>query len=306
MTDFWVDSILNHVIISGNVKASLMKISVIIPVYNVEEYLAQCLESVIYQSYKDLEIIIVDDGSPDNSSAVYEKYAALDSRIKVIKQENGGLSAARNTGLDAATGDYVHFIDSDDYVSCDYYEKMLAAAIATDADIAAGGVVSQNGQKYSISYQDSVVLSRLAEKFKVTNALNVCVVWRYIYRREFLEKNGFRFEVGRIFEDILFTPDVIRLADRVVTVPGAYYYYVFNPNSILNKGYTPRHKEQYKYAEVKRDEFAKKYGLEYSCADPVSVYIYKFLPFKLLRKEVSADHIKYYLLGARVLKVYKK
>ena len=102
----------------------MYKISVIVPVYNVEKFLAQCLESLVLQTYKNLEIIIVDDGSSDNSYKIYKKYAKSDSRIQIIKQKNAGVSAARNTGLASATGEYVHFIDSDDYIDIDYYEKI--------------------------------------------------------------------------------------------------------------------------------------------------------------------------------------
>ena len=283
-----------------------LKMSVVIPVYNVEAFLTQCIESIIYQSHKNLEIIIVDDGSPDNSAKIYEKYAKSDKRIKVIKQKNGGLSKARNTGLAAATGDYVHFIDSDDYINCDYYEKMLAAAKATDADIAAGGVVSQNGERFAVSYKNQLVLSGLVEKFRITGALVNCTVWRHIYRRKFLEKNNLKFADGRIFEDLLFMPETIMRANRVVTVPGAYYQYVFNPNSILNKGYTPRHREQFRYARAHRNDFVAKYGLEALVDRPLQVYNYKFLSLRFLKKEVYADYNRYYLFGIRVFKTTKE
>ena len=111
------------------------KISVIIPVYNVEPYLRQCLDSVVNQTYKNLEIIIIDDGSPDNCGAICDEYAAKDKRIQVIHKENCGLSAARNDGLARATGEWIAFVDSDDWCELDLYEKAIACAEKTDPDI---------------------------------------------------------------------------------------------------------------------------------------------------------------------------
>ena len=161
----------------------MQKISVIIPVYNVEKFLPQCLNSIIHQTYKNLEIIIVDDGSTDHSCDIYEKFAKHDKRIKIIKQKNKGVSAARNNGLSHATGDYVHFMDSDDYIDLDYYEKMITANKNIAADIIASGVVSQNGSFYEIEYKNKSILTSLTEKFITTNALSNCVVWRYLFKR---------------------------------------------------------------------------------------------------------------------------
>lgn len=110
-------------------------ISVMVPVYNVAPYITNCLESLIHQTYTNLEIILVDDGSTDNSLEICQEYAKKDKRIKVIHKENGGLSTARNAGLDVATGDYYSFVDSDDYISTRFYEIMLNVALEHSADI---------------------------------------------------------------------------------------------------------------------------------------------------------------------------
>ena len=122
-------------------------ISVIIPIYNVEKYLCRCLDSIISQSYKDLEIILVDDGSPDNSPSICDSYARNDNRIKVIHKTNGGLSAARNTGLKYAMGDFISFIDSDDYIEPKMYEILFNLITKFDSDISMCGcnVISENG-----------------------------------------------------------------------------------------------------------------------------------------------------------------
>lgn len=288
----------------------MKKISVVVPVYNVECFLAQCLNSLMCQTYKNLEIIIVDDESVDNSAYVYNKYANVDKRIKIIKQKNAGVSAARNAGLRAATGDYVHFIDSDDYISLDYYEKMMSLANLYNPDILAGGVVSQNGNLYNIQYKFCLALTTLVEKFSVTNALSNCVVWRYLFKRDFLLCNNLWFEVGRIFEDILFMPNAVLLADSIITVPDANYFYVFNENSLLNKRYSPNHQKQYEFAEQKRKEFINKHNLQkvIEKSQRNKVCIYKIIAFKIFKTVVSYDtnEKKYYLFGMRIMKRYLK
>ncbi len=288
----------------------MKKISVIIPVYNVEKFLPQCLSSITNQTYKNLEIIIIDDGSPDNSESIYKKYAATDKRIKIIRQENSGISVARNIGLKNATGEYVHFIDSDDYIDLDYYAKMIAAAQNTQPDIIAGDVISQNGTQYQVQYIATTILTTLTEKFFITNALANCTVWRYLFRRDFLSHNNLTFADGRIFEDILFTPNAIRLANHIITVPGANYHYVFNENSLLNKMYSPNHEKQYEYADKIRNDFIKKYHLDNTKLRNTRkiISVYKLILFKIFKTVLypETNEKKYYLFGIRIIKRYTK
>lgn len=286
------------------------KISVVVPVYNVEKFLDQCLGSLVKQTYQNLEILIIDDGSTDGSDVIYKKYAIKDNRIKIIKQKNAGVSAARNTGIKYATGDWVHFIDSDDYIDVDYYEKMIAAAGNYLPDILAGGVISQNSNLYNIQYKTKCVLCSPTEKFLQTNALKNCVVWRYLFRRDFLVKNKLVFPVGRIYEDMLFVPNAIILANYIITVPGANYHYVFNENSILHKPDTDEKKANYVFAENNLNQFIQKHNLTHvitRCKNTETT-TYKFLAFKILKKIFFKDcnETKYYLFGVRVLKTYRK
>ena len=122
----------------------MIKISVIVPIYNVEKYLKKCLDSIIYQSLKDIEIIMVDDGSTDSCSQICDYYSSLDERIKVVHKENQGLGLARNTGLDIAKGKYVTFIDSDDYISIDYLKKVYNVAEENKADVVYSGFANLN------------------------------------------------------------------------------------------------------------------------------------------------------------------
>ena len=119
----------------------MAKVSIIIPVYNVESYLRRCLDSVVNQTLKDIEIILVNDGSTDGSLAICEEYAKNDDRIKIITRKNGGLSAARNTGLDNATSEYIGFIDSDDWVDTNFFENLYNTAIEKNCDVAFGDIV---------------------------------------------------------------------------------------------------------------------------------------------------------------------
>ena len=281
-----------------------MKISVIIPVYNVEKFLAQCLENVVRQTCKNLEIIVVDDGSPDGSRKIYEKYAARDERIKIIRQKNAGLSAARNAGIDAATGDWIHFMDPDDYLNLEYYEKMLAAAaIAPDADIVAGGLYNQYFAR-SFEYERVVALTTAAEMFKtllVSTGKSYSVA--YLYRRGFLNENKIRFIVGMFIEDMPFMCDVLGAAKLAVTAPGPMYYYVYNEDSIT------RSRDEARRKKVDRDAvFAKKYRRDFmsarGIADPESGFetiSYKLFGWSILRIRRFANGIsKYWLFGVKV------
>ena len=126
-------------------------ISVIVPIYNVEPYLSQCLDSIISQTLADIEIICVNDGSTDNSLQILQKYAAQDNRIKIINQPNQGLSAARNSGIDVATGEFIGFVDSDDYIAPDFYETLYTVAKKYKANIAASNIIKFN-QKQPVFY----------------------------------------------------------------------------------------------------------------------------------------------------------
>ncbi|MCR5506573.1 MAG: glycosyltransferase, partial [bacterium] len=158
----------------------MKKISVIIPVYNVELYLSQCLESIINQTYKNLEIILVNDGSKDSSIDICKAYVKKDKRIKYIYQKNMGLSASRNTGIKNATGDYIHFIDSDDYIPLDYYEKMISALGNSDADIVCGGFYFEKHPYESVNFTNTFVYTNINDKIQKTFAYKYRYAWRYL------------------------------------------------------------------------------------------------------------------------------
>ena len=216
------------------------KVSVIIPIYNVEQYLARCLDSVINQTYKNLEIICVNDCSPDNSINILEEYSQKDNRIKIIQREkNGGLSAARNSGFDIAVGEYVYFLDSDDWIDLDYIEKMVAIASKYDSDIVLNtNIVYEYSDKPSKEFvwytyheksPDGVVLSReMAVNF------THCMTWCHLYKRDFILNHHFTFPEGYKHEDNYYNHVTKISTDKIIAFYGACYHYLQRENSIMS------------------------------------------------------------------------
>lgn len=174
------------------------KISVIVPVYNVEKYLSKCINSILDQTHKNLEIILIDDGSTDNSGKLCDEYYNKDKRIKVIHQKNGGLSVARNSGLEIATGEYIMFIDSDDYYEKKSCELLYNEIKRKDADYVIGNYihVNYNGEKWDKPLFDQEIYGRFKlsiKDYKKSFFVMNSVVWNKIFKREFIEKNNLRF-----------------------------------------------------------------------------------------------------------------
>lgn len=186
-------------------------ISIIVPVYNVEAYLEKCVESLIHQTYRSLQIILVNDGSTDNSLTIAEQLAAKDSRIELYSQPNQGLSAARNTGMQYAIGEYISFIDSDDYIALDFYESLINAI--GDYDFIQFGYerVTTNGK---------VICQKLPHH--IYQFHSACM---RIYRKDFLAKNNLQFMVGKLYEDVLFSIDLWRARPTYQIIPYTGYYY---------------------------------------------------------------------------------
>lgn len=205
--------------------------SIIIPVYNVEPYLKECLDSVLGQTCGDFEAVCVNDGSTDGSLSILEDYAARDSRIRVISQPNGGLSAARNTGIDAAQGDYILFLDSDDWLESNTL-RTLADGLDGEDMLCFGGWRGDEVEQPTHAifptgweYYNRCALDRHPFPF-------VCVVLR-CYRRTFLDNNRLRFREGILHEDNHFTPSACLAATKVRVIPDAFYHYRIRQGSIM-------------------------------------------------------------------------
>jgi glycosyltransferase involved in cell wall biosynthesis len=282
-------------------------ISVIIPVYNVEKYLEQCLVSVIFNSYKKLEIIVVDDGSLDNSSAIYNKYAELDKRIKIVKQENGGVSFARNAGTNAATGEYVHYMDSDDYIDLNFYEELVNDAVLYDADIVACGVKMSN-TVITIKYDSRIICADLYSKIEKLQCAKYGYVVRYLLRRSFLTENGLQFITGKYFEDLPFTLSVVKAANRVVINPNTFYHYIRRKGTITTS--LKRRRELRKWAYEFRAKFLEENMLPKSLlSEPITEYkllLFGHIPVAKKIVRSGGSRVSYNVFGVPVFKTRRK
>ncbi|SCZ80177.1 glycosyltransferase family 2 protein [Pseudobutyrivibrio xylanivorans] len=213
-------------------------ISVIVPVYNVESFLDQCVTSIINQTYSNFELILVDDGSKDSSGAICDEWYKKDSRIKVIHQSNGGLSAARNSGLDQAKGDYVCFIDSDDFVKENYLEAFMITMSKTDADIAICDIISAKLAEPEKPLDSVIQFTAKECRAWLTNPIAreyvlMVVSWNKMYKRELF--NELRFEKGKLHEDEFMINKLLRMVNKVTFVPVKSYVYRNNEESITGK-----------------------------------------------------------------------
>lgn len=269
-------------------------VSIIVPVYQVKDYIGECVESLIRQTYTNLEILLVDDGSMDGSGAICDEYASKDNRIRVIHQENQGLSAARNAGLDRAAGEYVAFVDSDDAVLPDFIEVLYELAERYQADIAAcayergeiGATGIQIKNDIHVSNQfgdknDDGVAGRDDYSKYGGSVAEVCMTseqmlrqWhgRYkkwetiacnkLYRKQILDgsdgSRAIRFPIGRRHEDVLTSHLIVANAERIVLTKRKLYLYRIRENSITNQVMTEEHRKQNLLAQRERMEFFRK------------------------------------------------
>lgn len=216
----------------------MQKISVIVPVYNTEKYLSRCVDSLINQTYTDIEIILVDDGSKDSSPAICDRYAELDSRVKVIHQSNGGLSCARNTGLCNAKGDYIGFVDSDDWVESDTYYYLINLIKNSNAGAAQINYININRsdkkaiqpkEKISV-YSEKNILQFFMTTTTTTGSYSVC---RCLFSKQVLA--AIRFRIGKLNEDIDYKYKVLSNCHNFVVSNQIKYYY-FQSNESLSTG----------------------------------------------------------------------
>ena len=237
-------------------------ISVIVPIYNVEKYIRQCIESIICQTYSNLEIILVDDGSPDKCGDICDEYAKLDNRIKVIHQENKGLSAARNAGIKASTGEYIGFIDSDDFIMPNMYEVLLNICIDNECNIAKCSTIDVKNRKYPIVksksdvnvYSSKEILDKIYSKENIFNPAPC----NKLYSKRIFKK--ILFEEGIIHEDEAAMVQFIYYAERIAVTNDILYCYYLSPDSIMRKKFSHKRFDVLKAFEI-RMEFLKKVGM---------------------------------------------
>lgn len=217
-------------------------ISVIVPVYKVEPYLRRCVDSILAQTFTDFELILVDDGSPDNSPAICDEYARQDSRVVVIHQENGGLSAARNAGIDWAFANsdsqWLSFIDSDDWVHPAYLGSLYDAAIDNDVSLSICGYAKTTGEDPQIDGAELVPQVWEPEAFYVQHNVNATIACGKLYQKEIFR--DIRYPVGKLNEDEYITYRLIFSQKKLTVIFAPLYFYYYNPSSITNSEWSPR------------------------------------------------------------------
>lgn len=227
------------------------KVSVVIPVYNVENYLRKCLDSLVNQTYKNLELICVNDGSTDGSLEILKEYANKDSRFIIINQENKGLAVARSNGIDVASGDYLSHVDSDDWVDVNYYERVVKVFAETNCDVVQLDYTNAySNHKYVIEHFDRYLKKRCCfnidnmQKYSINDFKNLKhfpvkhAVWDKVYNLKFIKKNNIRSGFKNYGEDGVSSIKCIILASKVVYLKKSYYYYnVRQSSEVHNKNY---------------------------------------------------------------------
>lgn len=250
-------------------------ISVIVPIFNVEDVLNRCIESIVTQTYKNIEIILVDDGSSDKSGAICDEWERKDRRITVIHKNNGGAASARNYGLEIAKGEYIGFVDSDDYIAADMYELLLAD-MESDIDVACCGTVTLYPDRMKVR---PVLYDNAPRKMVFTNqeAVKELLLLKYLsfspcdklFRRELF--NNIRFPVGKVCEDLPVIYECIKESRKIINIGQVKYFYCYRENSVSRKKFS---KERISYILFARDIFRDVY---YS--------------YPLLREEAEARYI---------------
>ena len=274
------------------------RISVIVAVYNIEAYLERCVYSVCRQTYQNLEIILVDDGSTDKSGELCDRMAGEDERIRVIHKKNGGLADARNAGMDAATGNLIAFVDGDDYIDTDMYEKMLGVMLKEKADTAicryrrvyTDGTQDDSTDRVIVWEGQEALQYYIEERdeYDIQNA-----AWNKLYRRKVLE--NLRFPLGKWYEDIMFTTKALSNADKCVYLDSACYNYIIDrEGSIMNAQVNSHTFTDHIPAYQEKTRFLQALGRQ-DLADIHTYFFYKrlLLFYNQLKKGALPDKKEY-------------
>lgn len=278
-------------------------ISIIVPVYNVEKYLEKCVNSIVNQTYKNLEIILVDDGATDSSGKLCDELAKIDNRIKVYHKENGGLSDARNYGVERATGDYIGFVDSDDYIDSEMYGKLYEAIKKENVDVAECNLKIIytdreelfTEQKYYNVYTKQEYLEEYLKIEKIFGSACVRLIKSDIAKK-------LKFPVGKLYEDTYYAYDLIEKVDRYVIMNNPYYNYLMRENSITNTKFNPRIFDLIEIVEKFRKTTYENYPGLKEAADCRKMYAYFSVLNSILLEKNYRDN-EYYL---EILSYFKR
>lgn len=278
-------------------------ISVIVPVYNVEKYLHKCIDSIINQTYKNLEIILVDDGSTDESGKICDKYKEADNRITVIHKKNGGLSDARNAGLKAATGDFIAFADSDDWIDTNAYNEMITVLTDNNADISACNIAyifEDKTEVPAVNISKNIFTAEEAIGQLICGIGFRAVAWNKLYRKSCI--NNMSFEAGKTHEDEFFTYKVLANAEKLVFINKPLYFYRQRSTSIMGEKYSLKRLDAVDACYERLLFFKDKYPNLYK-NDKITFTNMLILNYQMILKNKSIDPDK---TGRKKLISYRK
>lgn len=239
------------------------KVSVIVAVYNVKAYLPACVESLVSQSCAELEILLVDDGSTDGSGALCDEWAARDRRIKALHRPNGGLSAARNTGLENAAGEYIAFVDGDDRVDREMYRFLLQTAAEFSADLVMSAIVAQEetGRSFAMfpnAFRQRQVIDKAAAMALLCHEKQISTcAWNKLYKRKLFEH--IRFPEGRVYEDKAVMHEIFHICETIAIDKRAVYYYQLRQNSISRSAFSEKNFDQLEAAQKRYEFYCRHY-----------------------------------------------
>lgn len=227
------------------------------PVYKVEQYLARCVDSILNQTYRNIEVILVDDGSPDRCGEICDEYAKKDKRVKVVHKKNGGLSSARNVGVDASSGEYIAFVDSDDYIANNMYSEMIAVLELNGLDIVSCNAFIVKGERIKGVLGDGKLTVFTKEEILKKSLCDYDnTAWNKVYKRNAI--GNVRFPEGRLFEDTASAYLFFNNCNRVGHMDKSFYYYYRNPNSITQTAFKTKPRMDFVLGYIERLDFAVK------------------------------------------------
>lgn len=238
------------------------KVSVIVPVYNVEKYLRKCIESILSQTYSNIELLLIDDGSKDSSGQICDEFASKDTRVKVIHKQNGGVSSARNLGIEKATGDYIGFVDSDDFISPEMYRVLVEMIEETQVDIAICGYLKEVSPGEYKRYWEEDVECILSQQEQLNNLLTnrfySCSCCDKLFRKELITALRFDEKIKQ-YEDMLFMFQAMKKSEKAAYISEPYYYYRTNMGSASTAAFNDSMMGIIDVSETITDEVAAKY-----------------------------------------------
>lgn len=273
-------------------------ISVIVPVYKVEKYLNKCIESIVNQTYKNLEIILVDDGSPDECGKICDNYAQKDMRIKVIHKENGGLSDARNAGINISNGKYISFIDSDDYIDLEYLELLYKTIKKDKSDMAISShkVIYENGTILEKATKEESILEpkEVLKRILYDDGIDLSA-WAKLYKIELFEE--IRYPKGRLFEDAATTYKLVDKCKKISIISKSTYNYIIRGNSITNVNFSEKKMDLIISTEEMCNYIKKKYPDLEEAANRRLMYAYLSTLTQLIKSNKRNKSVEKRLYG---------